>query len=116
MAENDSKLFGAVAYIVNLWVPLFILFTDKKNDKWLAFHAYQALMLLVASVVVYGVLMVATIVLGAVSGGIGSIFGCLLLPLWLVIVGAHLFCAFKAWNGEKYMLPVLGEQAAKMVK
>ncbi len=113
---DDSKLFGALAYIINLWVPLFILVTDKKNDKTLAFHAYQALMLGVASVVVYGALTVLTIVLSAASGGIGGIIGCLLLPLWLVIIGAHLYCAFKAWNGEKFMLPVLGEQAANFVK
>ncbi len=39
--SSDSNLFGMLCYFISFWVPLFVLFTDKKNDKFVAFHAYH---------------------------------------------------------------------------
>lgn len=111
--SDDSKLFAALGYIITVLVPLFVLFTEKKNDKFLAFHAWQSLILSVAWFVIFMGLMVLFTVLTIASGGVLGILNCLLLPVCLVALAAFLLPAWKAWQGEKYRLPVVGDFAEK---
>jgi uncharacterized membrane protein len=109
---DDSKLFGALCYIIGIIIPLFVLFTDKKNDKFVLFHAYQSLLLSgVAFVLSIGlsVLAIITAFLEAVSCIFGIISTLMVLGLFFVV----LFAAYKAWTGEKYKLPIIGEYAEK---
>lgn len=111
--SDDSKLFAALGYIITVLVPLFVLFTEKKNDKFLAFHAWQSLILTVAWFVVFMGILVVFTVLTIVSGGILGILNCLLLPIALVALVAFVVPAWKAYQGEKYKLPVIGDFAEK---
>jgi uncharacterized membrane protein len=111
--SSDSKLFGALCYIIGILVPLFVLFTEKKNDKFLAFHAWQSLILTVIMFVLWGGLVAATIVLSVVTMGIGGLVGCLFVPLALVFLVAVLLVAYKAYLGEMYKLPLIGDFAMK---
>ncbi|MFH1521281.1 MAG: DUF4870 domain-containing protein [Candidatus Micrarchaeota archaeon] len=111
---GEDNLFGALCYIITLWVPLFVLFTDKKTNKFLAFHAWQSLILSVVWVVVFGGFSVITGIL-TVFSGIGALLSCLLFPLGGVALLAHLFLAYKAYQGETYKLPIVGEFAEKQV-
>ncbi|MBN1170469.1 DUF4870 domain-containing protein [Candidatus Micrarchaeota archaeon] len=114
--SSENNLLGALAYIIAVLVPLFVIFTEKKNDKALLFHAYQSLILSIVSfVLVFGITFVSGF-LALVTAGIGALVGCLTLPLMLGIGIVHLFAAYKAYQGEKYMLPVIGEIAQKQVK
>jgi len=111
--SSDSNLFGALCYIIGVIVPLFVLFTEKKNDRFLAFHAWQSLALTVGMTVVWVGFMVVLTVLAVVSGGIAGILSCLMLPLMLVILLLVLYAAYKAYLGEKYKLPIIGDFAEK---
>ena len=113
---SDNKLLAALGYIITVLIPLFVIFTEKKNDKFLAFHAWQSLILSIAWTVIFVGFMGITFVAGAVTGGLGSLLGCLGFPLGLVALISFVLPAWKAYNGEKYMLPVVGEFAAKQVK
>jgi len=116
---DDSKLFGALCYIIGVLVPLFVLFTEKKNDKFLVFHAWQSLLLTVVWVVAWIVLAgisFAAAILTSFIGGVGGVVSCLFFPLFLVGVCAILFAAYKAYLGERYKLPLLGDFAEKQVK
>ena len=110
---GDDNIFGALCYIITVLVPLFILFTEKKSNKFLAFHAYQGLILAVIWVVVFFGFGAVTTVLSVVTYGLGSLLGCFMLPLSGVVFLAHLFLAYKAYQGESYKLPVIGEFAEK---
>ena len=113
---NEDNLFAAICYLVGVIVSLFVLFTEKKQNKFLAFHAWQSLILcIVAFVVLFGFGMVVT-VLSVVTGGLGGILGCLMFPLWGVFILAFLFGAYKAYQGETYKMPIIGDFAAKQVK
>ena len=112
---SDDGLFGALCYIIIVLVPLFVLFTEKKSNKFLAFHAWQSLIFSVLWIAVWIGLSVVTLVAGAVSG-VGALVGCLFLPLFAVIVIVGLFAAYKAYQGEKYKLPIIGDFAEKQVK
>lgn len=112
-SSSDDNIFGALCYIITVLVPLFILFTEKKSNKFLAFHAYQGLFLAVIWVVVFGGFSVVTTLLSFVTYGLGGLLGCFMLPLGGVVFLAHLFLAYKAYQGESLKVPVLGDFAEK---
>jgi uncharacterized membrane protein len=108
-SSSDRNLFGALCYIIGVLVPLFVLFTDKKKDKFLAFHAWQSLILTVVMFVVYMGVGILAVILTIVTG----IGGMCLLPLYFVPLLAVLFLAYKAYLGVMYKLPAIGDFAEK---
>jgi uncharacterized membrane protein len=115
-SKSDDNLIAAVGYIITVLVPLFVLFTDKKNNKFLLFHAWQSLMLTVIWVVIWVGLTFVTMIASVATGGIGGFLGCLMLPIGLVALIMFVFCAWKAYQGERYKLPVIGDFADKQAK
>jgi uncharacterized membrane protein len=112
-ASGDDNLFGALCYIIGVLVPLFVLFTDKKSNKFLAFHAWQSLILSVVVFVVFFGVGIVVGVLSVISGGLGLVLSCVYPIMWLAVLCAMLFSAYKAYLGEKYKLPILGDFAEK---
>ena len=121
---NDQNLIAALCYIpifaIGFLVSLYVLLTEKKENKFLKFHAIQALMFMVVGGIVFIclwiVLVIITMVISMVTYGIGGIcmmavMGILLL-LYLV---AFFFFAWKAFQGQEYEIPVLGKFARKYV-
>ncbi len=110
---SDSKLFGALCYIINIIVPLFVIFTDKKNDKFVAFHAYQALFIEVGCIVllVIGLTVLQFGIAMDPSGMARGLIGFLSMGGYIVFGLLVLFSAFKAFTGEKFKLPVIGDMA-----
>jgi len=111
--SSDRNLFGALCYIIGILVPLFILFTEKKKDRFLAFHAWQSLLITVIAMIVWFGLGAVTLVLSVVTMGFGGIVACLFLPLALVLLVVVLLLAYKAYQGQTYKLPVIGDFAEK---
>ncbi|MCA9381480.1 DUF4870 domain-containing protein [Candidatus Dojkabacteria bacterium] len=103
MASTDSGLdeniAAALCYI--FIVGLIFIFTEKKN-KFVRFHAFQAVLLAVAWFVISTVL------------GIIPVIGWIILPFAsLGFLGVWVYTIYKAYQGEKFMLPMIGEIAAK---
>ena len=48
-----------------------------------------------------------------ISNSLGLLFGLLSLPIWLAMVGAWLFLMYKAYNKEKFVIPMIGPLAEK---
>ena len=115
--SGDDNLIGALCYVplvlLSVLVPLFILLTEKKQNKTLAFHAWQGLLLTVVLFVVFGCIGAVQLVLAIVSSGIGTILSCLILPILLIVFVGMCFVAYKVYQGEKFMLPVIGAFADK---
>ncbi len=113
--NDENKLIAALCYIIGILVPLFVIFTEKKKDKFVAFHAYQSLLL---TVVIFAIYIAVGILIGIIAwipfvnflalllGGLLSLFG---LAVFVLIV----YLAYKAFKGEKYLLPTLGAMAEK---
>lgn len=110
MVEEKTKgtglpqnVAGALCYLVGPVTGIIFLVLEKKN-AFIRFHAMQ-------SVIVFGGLFVVNVVLGFVpilgwlTGTILSLIG---LILWVVLM-------FKAYQGEKYKLPYIGEIAEKQL-
>ncbi len=89
---DDSKLWGVIANFG--WLGGLIAYLVKKDDPFVKFHAVQSILL---SIIV--------IVASVVTFGIGGI-----------LVLLHFFCMWKAWQGEKYKLPAIGDMAEQYSK
>ncbi len=105
MAEGKSgsglpkNTAAALAYVL-VWLTG-IVFLLIEKDPYVRFHAMQ-------SVITFGLLTIVSFV---------PIIGWLLSPL-LMIVGfvLWLFLIFKAYQGEEFKLPVIGDFAKKQVE
>lgn len=118
----DDNLLGALCYIpiifIGLIVSLYVLLTEKKQNRFLAFHAWQALLLMVImSIICVGLIMVLgvmSMVLAVFTAGFGMLLmPCVGLVLLVVLLVVFLFPAWKAYQGERYKLPVIGDFAEK---
>jgi len=108
---------GALLCYLNICLPIgliysiIVLVTDKTN-KLPRFHAFQSLLLT-------GALLVIGIVFGIIMGiftfatkspilgfGFNGIFS-------LVVLGLSIFMAMKAYQGDLFKLPVIGDLADK---
>lgn len=106
MAEKAKSTFGldknvasALCY-VGAWVTGLIFYLSEKNDKEIRFHALQSL-------IFFGALNVIVMV---------PFLGWALKPIVLLLgFIVYLFLIVKAYQGEKFMIPVVGEIAQKNV-
>ena len=78
----------------------------EKENRFVRFHAYQSL-------AVFGALFLLSLIAGFIPV-IGSLIGFLLGPVWLIL---WILLMIKAYQGERFKIPVAGdwaeEQSAK---
>jgi uncharacterized membrane protein len=110
---SESNLLAAVGYIIGLLA--IILYLIKKEDKYLRFHSMQSILIWVGAFIAAVVLGIISTILGfiPVIQVLSCVFGFAAVVVWLVAVVAALYCAYKAFNGEKYELPYIGPMAKK---
>jgi uncharacterized membrane protein len=99
----DANIAGALSYVLGPITGI-LFFVLEKESKFVKFHAMQ-------SIITFLGLFVVSVVLGFIPilGWIVAIFLQLAaLILWLVLM-------FKAFQGEKFKLPVIGDMAEKQV-
>lgn len=102
-----SNVAGALAYFTIIPAIIFLVMEPYNKDRFVKFHAFQCLFLAAASFVLFFALSIV-----AVIPIIGWIIGLLLIPLLgLVLFGTVVFTMYKAYNNEKFMLPVIGKLA-----
>jgi uncharacterized membrane protein len=107
VSDNRSVMI-VLAY---LWLLALIPLLVEKDDREVQWHAKHGLVLTVVEVVVMIALQVVVMILGAISGGLGCIFG-LLFPLFmLAILVVHVMCIVKGINGGRFTLPGISEFA-----
>lgn len=109
----DPKLASLLSYLLGI-IGGIVFFIIEKDDKTVRFHALQSIAFFIAWGAAYFVLQIVAIVIGQVSDCLGAIFG---LIAWLGIgIGGlivWIMLMVKAYNGEKWKLPVIGDIAEK---
>ena len=112
MQENvASALCYAVGWITGI---VFLVMPPYNQNRNIKFHAWQ-------SIFFFGGVTVASIVLSIISGiilsslsfGLWSIFRMVILVFDLAILGAWIFLMFKAYNNQRFVLPIVGPLAEK---
>lgn len=111
----EANVAGLLSYVLG-WVAGLIFFLIEKDNKFVKFHAMQ-------SMIVFGALFVAQIGLAMLMGAfimmrlvffiplfsmLNTLIILLALILWVVLM-------IKAYQGEKFKLPVAGDIAEKHI-
>jgi uncharacterized membrane protein len=99
----ESNVAAALAYFPILAL-VWLLIEPYSKDTFIKFHSIQSLALLVATIGV-------SIVLGMIPV-LGWI---LLLFLPFAVLAVAIVCAVKAYQNERFKLPVLGDFAEKQI-
>jgi len=109
MADNktalgvDENIAGLLCYILGFITGIVFLLIEKEN-KFVRFHAMQSLMTFL------GIFIIS--IIGGFIPIIGWIISILLVPisaiLWILLM-------FKAYKGEKYKLPFIGNYAEEQI-
>ena len=109
----EANLAALLSYVAG-WITGLIFFLIEKDNKFVRFHALQ-------SIIVFGALGVVWIAIGMLSGvfavirlhfmipllmGINALLSLLGLVLWIVLM-------VKAYQGELFKLPIVGDIAEK---
>lgn len=122
----DPKVAAALSYI---WIVGLIFFFIEKEDRYIRFHAMQSILFGIANIVILGVLGVVAVLLtfafsvggAVVGGGIGMLIQLLVWLIWLlfwlvaiVLLIGLIFAAIKAYQGQMFKLPIIGNTAEKI--
>ena len=92
---------GLLCYVLG-WVSGLVFLLIEKESEFVRFHAMQSL-------VTFGALNVAQIILSRIpllGGVLSALVGLLLFALWIILM-------IKAYQGEKYKLPWVGDFAER---
>jgi uncharacterized membrane protein len=106
----EENVAGLLCYILG-WVTGLIFFLIDKRP-FVRFHAAQSIALSIGLIVVYVVVafafgMLSFIHLGILALALYPIVGLLVFVLWI-------FMMYKAYQHEKFKLPIVGDIAEKM--
>jgi uncharacterized membrane protein len=99
----EENVAGALCYVLG-WLTGIIFYILEKDNKFVRFHAMQ-------SIIVFLPLFIITLIfqwIPFIGWIISGLIGLLMLVLWLVLM-------LKAYQGEKFKLPVVGDIAEKQV-
>jgi uncharacterized membrane protein len=116
----DENIAALLAYIMT-WITGLVFFFIEKSSRLVRFHAMQAILLGATAAVVGLVLWFGWIILAVggamisdvLPGLISLVFGLLLFVFWVGIAIAWIMCLIKAYQGQYFKLPLLGNFAEK---
>lgn len=109
LAPNVASL---IAYLCGIIAAIIFLVIEKEN-KEVRFHAWQSLFLQIAAIAGYIVLLVLTMILGMVAGPVALIGTLLMVLFWIGFMVVWILCMVKAYQGQQWRIPYLGDFAAK---
>ncbi len=108
--ENEKTALGIQEHLEALlcyvlgWLTGLLFLLLEKDNQFVRFHAMQSL-----------VVFLGLSILGFLSGVvpiIGPLIAPLILPVWLVL---WVLLMFKAYQGERYKLPWIGDFAERQI-
>jgi len=104
----EPNVKGLLCYVAG-WITGLVFFLIEKDDDFVRFHAKQ-------SIIVFGAIFIVHLLLYIlwVIPVVGWIFGALLGSLlWVFAVVLWIILMIKAYQGERFKLPVAGDLAEK---
>ncbi len=101
-AGLTDNIAGMLAYVTIIPAIVFLLLEPYNRNRFIRFHSFQCIFLCIVLVVIHVVLLAVPIIGWAISifVNLGA------LVLWIVLL-------LKAYQGQKFKLPVIGDLAEK---
>jgi len=116
----DENVASAACYVLG-WLTGIIFFVMEKDNKTVRFHAMQSILtflpLMILGWILGAVVTMMTIGAGLYGAiGIWAIVGLIVTLIWIVMLLLWLFLMYKAYQGEKFLVPIVGAIAESQVK
>ncbi|MCX6672007.1 MAG: DUF4870 domain-containing protein [Euryarchaeota archaeon] len=115
----DENVASAACYVLT-WVTGIIFFVMEKDNKTVRFHAMQSILTFIPLMIlwwiigtIYTMMVFGAGIYGAV--GIWGILSIISLLISIVMLLLWLFLMFKAYQGEKFKVPIVGAIAENQV-
>jgi uncharacterized membrane protein len=113
-AGMEDNVASALCYLAG-WITgvIFLVIAPYNQNKTIRFHAFQSIFLNVAIIPIWIVLGIFSVILHYIP-----VLGALVTMLLFPLVGLGFFCLwlflmYKAYNKEKFVLPLIGPLAEK---
>jgi len=102
----EPNVAGLLCYLVG-WITGLIFYLIEEKDEFVRFHAMQ-------SIIVFGAITVLSIIFGILCMWlVGLILGPI---LWIGTIILWILLMVKAYQGERFKLPIAGDLAEKYSK
>jgi uncharacterized membrane protein len=117
----DANIAALLSYVFG-WVSGLVFFLIEKDSKLVRFHAMQSILLNIFVAVVAFILWIVTFIFILLAHQLadimGTLVGLLATLIWVVFsVGlliAWVLCLVRAYQGQFFKLPVIGNMAEKI--
>jgi uncharacterized membrane protein len=107
----DANVTALISYPVGL-LALVSVFIEKDN-KFVRFHAFQSLLFWAAATVLWIGVIFVMVFLAFVSSLLATLMWLLLVLIGFGVFAGIILLAYKAFQGEMFKLPVIGDMAEK---
>jgi len=100
---------GGLAYITIIPAIIFLLVEPYNRSSYVRFHSWQCIFMAIAWIVIdvaIGVFGRVMSFMGLLAFGLYPLVALAMLILWIMVL-------IKAFNGERFKLPIIGDLAAK---
>ncbi len=113
-AGLSDNAASALCYVLGLITGiLFLVIAPYNQNKAVRFHAFQSIFFNVAWIGLWIVLTIVSVVVTNISFMLGMLFGLVHLVVGLGFLVGWIYLIIKAYQGQKFMLPVIGALAEK---
>ena len=99
----DENIEGLLCYVLG-WITGIVFLVLEKENKFVRFHAMQSL----GTFLVLFIILVIIGMIPFIGWVISILISIFMLILWL-------FLMYKAFKGERYKLPIVGEFSEKQI-
>jgi len=118
----DANLAAALGYIIGILG--LINFLIEKENKFVKFHGIQSVLYSVSIGAVFTVVWIVLVIFALILSSISEVLGALMwllntllfLACFLAMFGGLVYAAYKAYQGQMFKLPIVGNLAEKIVK
>lgn len=118
----DANIAAALGYPIG--VIGLVNFIIEKENRFVKFHGIQSVLFSVGVSAVFTVLWIVLIVLGVILSAVSDVLGLLMwllntvvfLAFFLILFGGLFYAAYKAYQGQVFKLPLIGNLAEKITK
>ena len=111
----SSNVAGLLSYILGFITGIiFLVIEPYKNDKFVRFHAFQSIFLSIVWIafrIVWGYIVMGMI--WSPFSGLWALLGLVSMLISLAFFACVLLLMYKAYNNERFKLPIIGDLAAK---
>jgi uncharacterized membrane protein len=116
----DENIAALLSYVFG-WVSGLIFFLIEKDSRLVRFHAMQSLLfnvlVAVVGIALWIVLFVVFMIAAQISGTLATLLSLVSVLVWgvflLGILAGFILCLVKAFQGQYFKLPVIGNFAEK---